>query len=133
VVRILYAHMLRRKGMSSGKHSLHTRRNTVLAYLSALKSDELRVFLDFIIEVCVWPYPPLHGYYVSRYLCKVLKYRSTARAEMCESLPLWFSVQHVQERVPRCLRVRYCGVAPIWPLLLASKASHSDQVLFWSC
>jgi hypothetical protein len=53
VVRILYAHMLRRKGMSSGKHSLHTRRNTVLAYLSALKSDELRVFLDFIIEVCM--------------------------------------------------------------------------------
>lgn len=55
VVRILYAHMLRRKGMSSGKHSLHTRRNTVLAYLAALEADELAVFLDFILEVCRCP------------------------------------------------------------------------------
>lgn len=52
LVRILYAHMVRRKGMSSAKHSLHTRRNMVLAFLAGLKPDELAVFVDFMLEVC---------------------------------------------------------------------------------
>src|SRR4051794_29417986 len=51
LVRILYAHMLRRKGASSGKVSMQTKRNVVLGFLSALHSDELSIFVDYILKV----------------------------------------------------------------------------------
>eukprot|EP01134_Creolimax_fragrantissima_P003199 CFRG3199T1 len=48
LVRILFAHMMRRKGSGTGKNSLHVRRHIVLAFLAGLRSDELKVFIDFM-------------------------------------------------------------------------------------
>eukprot|EP00124_Ichthyophonus_hoferi_P003712 Ihof_evm2s341 gene=Ihof_evmTU2s341 len=48
--RILYAHMMSRKGAGSNKNSVHTRRATALGFMAGCNTDDLKVFIDFISE-----------------------------------------------------------------------------------
>ncbi|KNC86202.1 hypothetical protein SARC_01639 [Sphaeroforma arctica JP610] len=48
LIRILFAHMMRRKGSGTSKNSLHVRRHVVLNFLAGLEVSELKVFIDFM-------------------------------------------------------------------------------------
>eukprot|EP01135_Chromosphaera_perkinsii_P004611 Nk52_evm4s292 gene=Nk52_evmTU4s292 len=82
VIRILFGNMTRRKGNSSARNSLKTKRQFILAFLSGLRSEELTVLFD-IISTPFRPYGPLlaNG-------CVEMKYLSCRAIDIENVIPL---------------------------------------------